>query len=184
MKSITTYLIPLFLLSSCVQMTQKVSMPLNDINGSFEIIKEGIPVNWLFYQPKLANSYKLTLDTVDYAHGTQSLRFDVTAVDSTRLIPYPGFTNEFTEVGKFHGEGWYEVSLWIKSSGASYKLKAGDVSAKQGNMNNFVASTKAHRWEHITRNIHIDNDRWLRMDLRITSPGSVWIDDIRITKTE
>jgi len=42
-----------------------------DFNGSFEIVKSGLPVNWTFYNPP--GDVEISLDIMDAVEGNQSL---------------------------------------------------------------------------------------------------------------
>jgi len=49
------------------------------MNGGFEIVKAGLPVNWLVYTRKTlpAGDYDLVIDTAEHRAGKQSLKFVV-----------------------------------------------------------------------------------------------------------
>jgi len=155
------------------------------LNGGFEVSKNGLPVNWLMYTPNTVPSadFEIVLDKDSFKEGNQSLRFDVKKCSSTGGWFSPGFTNEFFEVGKFEGEASYKISFWIKNYGAKFNISAGSVSAKKGDMSTLIEGNQhIDEWKFFNYEVHIPEDRWLRMQLNILQPGTFWIDDIRIER--
>lgn len=173
------------LMGGCHQMSEQVVDKKAGLNGSFEVSKNGLPVNWLMYTPNTIPDadFQILLDKEIFKEGKQSLKFDVKRCSSIGGWKSPGFTNEFSEVGKYTGEGRYKLSLWVKNAGTEFVITAGGVSAKKGNM---IAQIKENEqiddWKLLEYEIDVPKDRWLRMELNILQPGSFWIDDVRIER--
>ena len=151
------------------------------LNGGFEVSKNNLPVNWLMYTPKTVPDadFVIVLDKNIYKEGKQSLKFDVKKCTSIGGWCSPGFTNEFFEVR----EGSYKLSFWIKNEGSTFKISAGGVSVKKGDMTTLIEEKKQIiEWKRLEYQIDVPKDRWLRMELNILQPGTFWIDDIKIEK--
>lgn len=165
---------------------EKISDPEAGLNGGFELSQNQLPVNWIFYTPEMIENsdFEISLDTNHYKHGSQSLRFDVLAIgDSSKQ--FPGFTNEFSEVGKFKGKNKYKVSMWIKSEDAAYKIQGGSVTAMGGGLRVLTSRDSETRdWEKLEYEMYIPGGGWLRLELAILSAGSLWIDHVQITAME
>jgi len=173
------------LMGGCKQMSEQVVDKTAGLNGSFEVSKNGLPVNWIMYTPNTVPdaNFQIILDKEIFKEGKQSLKFDVKRCSSIGNWQSPGFTNEFSEVGKYRGEGRYKLSFWVKNAGTEFIISAGGVSATKGNM---ITLIKEHAqiddWKRLEYEIDVPNDRWLRMELNILQPGIFWIDGIKIEK--
>ena len=171
----------LLILGSCNQMSEQIKDETAGMNGGFEVVKNGIPVNWLMYTPNTVKDadFKIVLDNEVYKEGKQSLRFDVVMCSSIGGRFSPGFTNEFFE----SGEGSYKLSFWVKNEGSTFKIAAGAVSAKKGNMTTLIEEIEQiSDWKHLEYQIDIPKDNWLRLELNVLQPGTFWVDDIQIKK--
>lgn len=173
----------LFALFGCLKMSEKETDKSAGVNGGFEITKNDLPVNWLMYTPNTVRDgkFKIVLDQSTFKEGKQSLRFDVINCSSTGGLYSPGFTNEFSEIGQFEGEGIYKLSFWIKNSGTKFRISAGGVSPHAGEMKVLVESDEQLAdWTYFEYKINVPNDRHLRMELNVLQAGSFWIDDVQI----
>jgi hypothetical protein len=173
------------LMGGCNQMSEQVVDKTAGLNGSFEVSKNGLPVNWLMYTPNTIPDadFQILLDKEIFKEGKQSLKFDVKRCSSKGGLRSPGFTNEFFEVGKYRGEGRYKLSLWVKNDGTEFVITAGGVSAMKGNMITLIKENEQiDDWKLLEYEIDVPKDRWLRMELNILQPGTFWIDDIRIER--
>jgi hypothetical protein len=178
------YLIIVILISSsCQKFTQLEEDSSAGINGSFEIWKNDLPVNWLMYTPSTVPdaNFEIVMDNHQSKEGNYSLRFDVTSCSSIGGWRSPGFTSEFFSVNRFKGEQSYKISFWVKNEGAEFKISAGPVSTKEGNMQVLISSNQnIPDWKYYEYIVNIVSEQWLRMELNILSQGSFWIDDINI----
>lgn len=169
----------------CTKMSEYSADQAAGLNGGFEISKKGLPVNWLMYTPKTVPNaeFEIILDREIYKEGVQSLKFDVKKCESIGGWHSPGFTNEFSEVGKFKGPGRYVVSFWVRNSNSKFNISAGGVEAKGGEMKTLIEEDKSiPGWQYFQYEVAVPEARWLRMELTILQPGVFWIDDIRIEK--
>jgi hypothetical protein len=153
-------------------------------NGSFEIAKEGLPVNWYVYKPTIDTTQtKLVYDTIAPHQGNQSLKFSVSKCSSVGGWHSPGiFQETAVEPGKT-----YMVSFWIKNDGCKNIIrmdcfKSGtenpDHPKKWISCNNSIPD-----WQKFEYEFTFNNDlNQFRFELNILSPGTFWIDDILIVK--
>ncbi len=174
-----------FTLLACAPMSEHIKDPSAGLNGSFEVARDGLPVNWLLYTPKtLADAdFAISLDTHIYREGKQSLKFSVEKCSPSGGWRSPGFTNEFFSVGKYSGPARYRLSCWVKNDGAAFHISAGAVNEKSGNMQTLMEEERSiHEWKFLEWDIEIPAQRWLRLQLNVVKPGRFWIDDIRVEK--
>ena len=169
--------------AACGPLSEKEVDAAAGLNGSFEVARNGLPVNWLMYTPNTVRDadFQIVMDREVFQDGRQSLKFDVVRCDSRGGSRSPGFTNEFFDVGRFRGPETYRVSFWIRNSGAEYMFVAGPVSAKTGDMRVLRRDDSVvSDWTQYGFTIQVPNEQWLRMQLNVLSPGTLWIDDVRI----
>lgn len=181
MKTIEGAWFPIALLAgACRPLSEEVRDPSAGMNGGFEEVQSGLPVNWLVYSPATipTGSYELLFDDADFKEGQQSLRFHVRECSAEGGWRSPGLTREFpAEPGTT-----YAVRFWVKTEGCDWKVTIGGVTAMTGEYETLRSSeTPAGAWHHVEREYTVkpEYDR-LRFELSITSPGDVWIDDVRV----
>ena len=175
----------IFVLSGCGPKSEKESDVSAGVNGGFEITKNKLPVNWLMYTPNTVpgSDFTIGLDNTIFKEGKQSLKFEVENCSNIGGANSPGFTNQFSEVGGFQGEGVYKLSFWIKNKGTKYRVIAGGVSPFEGEMKAILEDNKdIDEWKLYEYNINIPQDMELKLELNILEPGTFWIDDIQIVK--
>jgi len=147
------------------------------------VSEKGLPVNWLLYTPNTVPDadFQIILDQETFKEGKQSLKFDVKSCSAIAGWKSPGFTNEFIEVSKYKGPGRYKLSFWVKNAGTEFVIKAGGVSAMEGNIITLIQENEQiNDWKLFEYEIDVPENRWLRLELNILQPGTFWIDDIRI----
>ena len=172
-------------LTACNPLSEHEVSAVAGMNGGFEVTQNGLPVNWLMYTPNTVKDgeFQVVLDREIVKEGLQSLKFEVERCDPRGAARSPGFTNEFYDIGKYQGPGSYRVSFWIRSSGADFAVSAGPVSAKTGDMQLLIRDdSEISEWTQFEYTIDIPEERWLRMQLNVLGPGTLWIDDVRVTK--
>ena len=175
----------MILMGGCRQMSEKVVDETAGLNGSFEVSKNGLPLNWLMYSPSTIPDadFQIILDKEIFKEGKQSLKFDVKRCSSISGRRSPGFTNEFSEAGKYRGEGRYKLSFWVKNAGTEFIITASGVSAFEGNTKTLIkGNEQIDDWKLLEYEVDVPKDWWLRMQLNILQPGTFWIDDIRIER--
>lgn len=171
-----------YMLSSCIQMSETINDETAGMNGGFEIVKSGLPVNWLLYTPNTVKEgdFKIVIDTEQYKEGKQSLKFIVNECSSVGGWYSPGFTKQFDATPG----GQYKLSFWIKNNGSEFRVVAGGVGPKTGDMKTLLqTSEQIDNWKLYEYGIDIAEEfESLRIEVNITQPGTFWIDDIKIEK--
>jgi hypothetical protein len=152
------------------------------LNGSFETVQSGLPVNWLFYTSKTASSgdFDIALDQSEFKDGKQSLKFTVRKCSDQGGWRSPGFCQEFkAEPGET-----YSISFWAKNDGSKFVAKAGGVNAFEHDYQMIAAtSEQIESWRRFSTNVSIAKGmRALRWELNVLQPGTFWIDDLKIEK--
>jgi len=163
------------------KMSETVQDDSAGMNGSFEVIQSGYPVNWLIYAPTTipSGSYKLVVDSTDTVDGRYALRFEVESCSPSGGWHSPGFSQEYPALP---GET-YRVRFWVKNEGSAFRARVGGVSAFEGAFETMVDSQRSiPDWELIEHEFTMpDSYERLRIEVNVLEPGSFWIDGIEIT---
>ena len=178
------FLIPVCMLFLSGCMSGSISIKGDDckMNGSFEIIKDGLPVNWNYYSPKTVpnSDFSIICDNTLFKEGKQSLKFQINKCESMGGWHSPGFFEEF----KVRPGETYKVSFWVINKGSYMEAKAETgMEGNPGISESIVNIGKTFsEWQYYEHDIQIpkNNDN-LRFEANILSPGTIWFDDIRIT---
>jgi hypothetical protein len=172
----------LVLISGCNQFSEEIRDKTAGMNGSFEITKSGLPVNWLVYTPETVpkGDFDIIIDTTEYKDGKQSLKFLVRECLSVGGWWSPGFCNEYKALP---GE-IYKTSFWIKNHESEFFIQIGGVSANQGEYDTIVKSQETlDAWQLFEYYYTIpEKMKAIRIELNILQPGTFWIDDLKIEK--
>lgn len=188
-RYVTKALFLLFLasISSCIQgpfkpMSEWVKDNTAGINGSFEVVQSGLPVNWLFYTPNTVpeGDFEITTDTTEFTHGKQSVKFLVRECSGIGGWYSPGFCNEFeVKMGET-----YLISFWIKNEGCDFLILLKGLSSRESGHNTIgVLKESPGTWQQYEYRYTIpENIHRIRFEMNILSPGIFWIDDIRIDR--
>jgi hypothetical protein len=161
-----------------------VDDPNAGINGSFEVVRDGLPVNWLLYTPDVIpdGDYDLIIDHDRPHSGDNSLRFEVRACRPTGGWHSPGFSQQFeAEPG-----GTYTIGFWVRNHSATFIARIGGVSAFDGEYE-LIARTDEEftDWEYFEHEYTMPGKfDELRFEFNVLSAGTVWIDDIVISGIE
>lgn len=179
---LATFLFGLLLVVGCNQMSEVEIDSSAELNGGFEISKNGIPVNWLMYTPNTVPSgkFEIILDNEEFKEGKQSLRFNVEECTSKGGRFSPGFTQQFdAEKG-----GVCRLSFWVKNNGTEFRVSAGGVGAKTGEMKTLIqTSEEILDWKQYEVSVPISTDfDQLRLEVNVLKPGTFWIDDVQVSK--
>lgn len=162
------------------KMSETVRDESAGINGSFEVTKSGLPVNWTIYASTTipTGNYELIIDTTDYKDGKQSLKFLVHECSPKGGWLSPGISQEYSANS---GET-YKVSFWVKNEGSEFRVKIGGVSAFEGQYDTVVESRASiHDWKMFEYDYKMPMEfETIRFELNVLKPGSFWIDDIKI----
>ncbi len=180
-EGFTILLLIAVVLSACIRMSIIEKDKRAELNGSFEITRAGLPVNWYIYAPaSYKKGYDLIFDTIDAKEGKQSLKFLVSQVES----PHAGWRNP----GFFGGfnatiGNQYNVSFWIKNSGCDFKVKVASEGNGMHSEKIIRTSDTIHVWKYFEYKYTVpETFPNVRFEVNIFSPGSFWIDDVRIEK--
>lgn len=177
-------LVTLFVLSGCSRMSEFISDKNAGLNGSFEITKSGLPVNWLVYTPKTVptGDFDIIIDTTEYKDGEQSLKFLVRECSSVGGWHSPGFCNEYKALP---GE-IFKISFWVINHGSEFVIRIGGISVSKGEYDTIVKSQETiDKWQLFDYYYTIlENMKAIRFEMNILQPGTFWIDDIKITKVD
>lgn len=174
--------VALFLAACSSPISQHVEDPAAGINGGFEHAQSGLPVNWIVYSPTTvdAGRYELLLDRTDFREGEQSLRFLVHSCSPAGGWHSPGITQEYpAEPGTTCA-----LTFWVKNEGCDWAVSIGGVTATTGEYEVLAGAGVAQgSWQRVVRRYTLPPGyERLRFELSITSPGSLWIDDVRIRR--
>lgn len=183
-KSLRSILLfPSFLIMtlSCNPYSTQIEGDNNYINGSFEIVKNNLPVNWHFYsQGKVPNSdFEFFSDDKEYKDGNKSLKFIVRKCESIGGWHSPGFFQDFIAVRN----ETYKVSFWVINNGCEFKIALQSSEKGKGGPYETVLQTKDtfREWKYFEfyfkTSPAID---MIRFEASILSPGIIWFDDIKI----
>lgn len=177
-----TAIVVTILLYGCTKMSETIRDESAGINGGFEVVKSGLPVNWLFYTAETipTGEYDLIIDTNDFKEGSKSLQFSVQECSATGGWHSPGFSQQFYAIP---GEK-YKISFWIKNDGCEIFAKVGGVSPFEGDYDTIIKTKeKKDNWIKIEYYYSMPSDEDydnIRFELSILQPGTFWIDDIKI----
>jgi hypothetical protein len=152
------------------------------MNGGFEYVRDGLPVNWLLYTPKTVpdGDFEIVMDTIEFAEGKQSLKFIVRKCSSIGGCYSPGFCNQFpADPG-----GTFRISFWIKNQGSYFYIKIGGINSSAGQYETIVETNEEidpwRNFEYIYAVPEGMNE--IRLEVNILKPGVFLIDDIRINR--
>ena len=104
------------LLVSCGSNELIRSGPSGDLNGGFEVTKNGYPVNWAFGpNPESMESYNVSVDTSRFVEGMNSLCIISTQDDQTKIFRSQRVS---VQAGKR-----YRISFSIMNEGCSLQVR-------------------------------------------------------------
>jgi hypothetical protein len=156
--------------------------PSTGLNGSFEKTKHHLPLNWYIYAANdYQKNYILSYDTLFVKEGKQSLKIKIQKVNpSEQLSRKPGFLRRVdTTAGKK-----YKVSFWVKNEGCDFRIAVYNLGKR--NIKPVIRTNENFAdWKYF-EHIHLVPEKFskLNFEVNIFSPGTFWIDDVRIEKIE
>lgn len=152
-------------------------------NGSFEKTKHGLPLNWYIYSPsEYEKSYKLVFDTTYVKEGKQSLKFEIQSVDSLK------FRKELLSPGMFacvdsETGNKFKISFWIKNQGCKFNINVGNQFFMVFAEDILNTDENFTDWTYFDYEYTIpESNPIICFGLYFLSPGTFWIDDVRIEK--
>jgi hypothetical protein len=151
----------------------------DSMNGGFEIVREGLPVNWYFYTPDNVpvGDFDILTDTALYKEGKQSLKFLVRDCSDVGGWHSPGFFEDFSATAY----ETYMVSFWVINNGCDFKVRIGSSEYGKGSHEETIIASKENfnDWRYFEYLFKVRYDR-IRFEVNIYRPGSIWFDDIKI----
>jgi hypothetical protein len=194
-----TSVIAMLAISGCVIPGTGVQDKTLGYNGSFEIERAGLPVNWTSSRYPIKNGdAEFSIDTADAISGDQSLKIVVHRFsNSSRWKPFLFQVRE-AEQGKT-----YAVKFWLKCQGCRVLFEIGN----EGKYYPFGGQSEAEKQDYAAHprirqlldEAEIGNNEWRQFQYRYTVPetdgsirfelkfmrtGTLWIDDVRIERVE
>ena len=170
------------LLCGCTQVSQEVREPEAGVNGGFETVKDGLPVNWLVYTPDTVpnSDFDIAFDKSEKAEGRQSLKFTVRACEGIGGWRSPGFAQEYPA----RPGDVFDVRLAVRNDGTEFGVAISAVSAFGGVDGPGVRtdSTFGEWWHYQWEYAMPEKMERLRLELNVLRPGTLWIDDVRLTR--
>ncbi|MCD6066628.1 MAG: Carbohydrate binding domain [Bacteroidetes bacterium] len=183
MKTIQLFIgsLPLFCCSQ--QMSESAPDTNAGLNGGFEEVRNGLPVNWLVYTPKTTGGdFDFTFNKKDFKEGQQSLQFTVRECSDKGGKFSPGIAQEIpVEAGEE-----YRISFWIKSKESAFLVHAAGVDAFRSSDTSLLKSSESDgKWQQYEYLYKIPADmKRLRFELSVLSAGRLWVDDVQVSKTK
>jgi hypothetical protein len=172
------------LLVCCSIFSESVKRGEIGFNGSFEIIENGLPVNWYVYTPNTVRDGQFTfaLDSVNASHGKRAAHFSIQSCNAEGGRFSPGLTNEV----RVEGNSRYKITFDLKNQGSHCQFKAGPVSAKAGQaMVMLEVKQKIDKWDNFYYEVFIPaDDSLLLLQWNWLKPGEGWLDHVVIEKME
>ena len=152
-------------------------------NGSFEVVKSGLPANWYVHRVPLEDGdVEISYDSDDRVDGTQSLKLLVHRVEGSRWRG-PGL---FQVTDAVEGQT-YRVSFWLKNRGCRIRILIDSEFPESREPRNpitqvlDVESTGLDTWQRFDFTYTVpEHYRDIRFELNVLAPGTVWVDDVRI----
>jgi len=154
-------------------------------NGSFEVVKSGLPVNWnIYHRPLKDGKAEFSIDTSTPIDGAGSVKFLVHAAEPAGGWRSPGLFNSLNaEEGRT-----YDVSFWLKNLGSSIRLEIS--SELPESMVTPISEiigpdrTGEGEWRQFTYTYTVPSQyNNIRFDVNVVAPGTLWMDDVRIEPT-
>lgn len=166
----------------CQSLSESSHAPEAGLNGGFEVVRDGLPAEWDVYTPATVPGaeFVLALDEEVRREGLHALRFDVAACGDEGGWLSPGLARELpVEPG-----ATYVVSFQVRSEGARWTADVGGVGAKTGELEQLEASSADEgQWTRVEHRVVVpEHYERLRIQFNVRSPGTVWLDDVRVER--
>lgn len=173
----------LFLSTSCTkQLSESIIDENTGTNGSFENVKNNLPINWLVYTPNTTGegNFGFTYDTKNAKEGKQSLKLNVSACSEKGGWQSPGIAQEIPV--KPNEE--YKISFWVKNSESTFLIKINCVNAtSESKRLTLKSSENISEWKQLEYKYKVPNEmEKLRIEMNVIKPGIFWIDDVKVEK--
>lgn len=164
------------------RMSRMESAPGAGLNGSFEQIKNGLPVNWYVYTPQTVEygDFDISFDQQHPKDGKQSLLFSVRKCGAIGGWRSPGFAREL----KAKPRDVFKVALWVKNRGSKFRVNVVAVNATQSApAQPTIITEDIHDWRCLEYTYTIPKGmNKLRIEVNVLSPGAFWVDNVSVVK--
>lgn len=150
------------------------------LNGGFEVVESGLPVNWLLYTHNTVPDadFDVLVDEEEMKSGKRSLKYVVRDCSDTGGWRSPGFCRELEAKPGVR----YQVQFWARQDGGAFTFQLGGVTAKRGDYaEKQVISETSDQWKQYTYTYKMPEafDR-LRLEWNAIQTGQYWIDDLTV----
>lgn len=162
-------------------MSQSVMDSSVGFNGSFEVVVDEKPVNWMLYTPETVadGKFKVYLDDQNVAEGSHSLVFEVEECSDKGGRFSPGLAKEIM----VEPNSIYSFSFWLNNQGSAIHVNAGGVSETEGNVRSLLRiNEETSDWRQYNFQVNSDGFEKLRMEFSVVAPGKLWIDNVKCEK--
>jgi len=168
-------------LNGCMNVTHERDISAG-INGGFEIVRSGVPVNWIIQRNTFnEEDAEISIDTTDKVEGKQSLRFAVHSFG-----PFSE-SREWSLAQVLPAESLrtYRVSFWLKNRGCTEVTRVYRTLQYQAwgpgmeTLGEAEMGTDTWRQFEFTHTIPAKGSD-IRFTLGISQACTLWIDDVRI----
>jgi hypothetical protein len=184
MKHITSILFVILILLAIIFLIACQNNELSKINpeiglnGSFETVEGGYPVNWTFFpNPETNASIRVILDSEDVLEGKYSLKLVVQQQDKI-----PGFRSRrvAVEAGKR-----YKLTMSIKAVGCTFRVNRiiQDRMGKKNLRTKIIAntSTSSGDWQDYDETLDIiKGESYVLLIFLVEGTGEFWSDNIQL----
>lgn len=165
-------------------------------NGSFEIVRSGLPVNWyVSRRPIRKGNAEFSVDTTDAVDGKHSLKIVVHGVtDPPSRAPWVFQTRPAEPGAPYAVSFWLKsqacaLQVWIRNEGKDPFFGFSEAEKLDHAAHPPVRSTigggdtRPDEWRQFRYNYAMpETDDKIRFELRIVRPCTLWLDDVRIEK--
>jgi hypothetical protein len=173
------------LLAACETISVREHDPEAGLNGGFETVRGELPVNWYFYSDPLRDgSAEVALDTTDPIEGRRALRLTVRGARNEGRVRTPGLF----QVVPAQRASSYRVSFWSRTEGAPIRLvlrsERPEAASPPMTFDLPPGDGDEHPWRrHEFVYVVPDGYENIRVEIRVSGPGTIWLDDLRIEPT-
>lgn len=164
--------------SSCQKNELYVGNAKAGLNGSFEVVESGYPVNWaIFPSPENSKSTSVSLNSVTVRDGKYSIELVTQEIKGTTGIR--------TRRLSVNSRKRYRISFWAMNKAGAFQVNRviRDHSGKKNIRAKIIArsSQPTDEWQRFDDDILIaENEKYLHLIFRVTEPGTLLIDDVVI----
>jgi len=168
----------LLAVSSCKKNELYVGNAEAGLNGSFEVIESGYPVNWaIFPSPENSKTTSVSLNSATACDGKYSMELVTQELKGTTGIR--------TRRLSVNSGSRYKISFWAMNKAGAFQVNRviRDHSGKKNIRAKIIArsSQPTDEWQRFDDEVLIaENEKYLHLIFRVIEPGTLLIDDVVI----